>query len=287
MNQEDVVDPQVPAESGDLGKKIQRAREAKNMSQVDLADKLNLSAKIIENLEQENFDDLPAPAFVRGYVRAIAIHLDLDVDDALATYAKQKPEDPSLGSTSSTEKQRKSSDPVMVWGTVGILVLVIILLIVWGLNTLGSKEAEDETIQETTETVDPAVNLDLIAPVIEVTVEEGEAAEVEAEDSEGAIELQAPSENTPASINPQAPQGQDQLTVSATGPSWADIRDANDFKLVYGLIDKNDEKLVVKGVAPFTVFLGDATQVKLQFQNKDYDHSRFIRSNKVAKFKIQ
>ena len=99
--------------------------------------------------------------------------------------------------------------------------------------------------------------------------------------------MEAPSEVTPASITPAAPQGSDSLTITAKGASWADIRDATGFKLVYGLLDAEDKQQRITGQAPFSVFLGDAKQVELKFQGQRYDFDRHIRGNNVAKFSVE
>lgn len=271
----------------DLGKSIQDAREAKNLSQVDLADKLNLHVTTIEFLEAEQFDELPAPAFVRGYIRAIAIELALDVDKILHVYATHKQLDPNLGSTSAAEKQRKASDPSMVWVTVTILVLVVVLLGVWAVNSLSNKNAEPvNNIQETVSVLpEIALNLDPSLLVPESSIEA--PVEGEALDLAPTAAIEVPNEVTPASIKPAAPQGDDSLTFTAKGPSWADIRDSSNFKLVYGLLDKNDGQQTVTGKAPFSVFLGDARQLELKFQGKTFNFSEHIRDNNVAKFSVE
>lgn len=290
MNEEEVVEQEHKSDLV-LGKKIQKARKAKSLSQVDLADKLNLHVTIVAFLEAEKFDELPAPAFVRGYIRAIAIELDLEVDEVLHVYAAHNQSDPNLGSTSAAEKQSKASDPSMVWGTVIVLVAVIVLLLVWAVNSLSPK-GEESVATNTAEVVAPPlpdIRLSLDSAAVETATDAESASEGEA----GAlglkpeVEIETPREATPASINPVAPQGKDSLTVSAKGPSWADIRDATGFQLVYGLLDKNDQQQRVTGKAPFSVFLGDAKQVELKFQGKAFDFSRHVRANNVAKFTVK
>jgi cytoskeleton protein RodZ len=273
-----------------LGKKIQKVRKAKSLSKVDLADKLNLHVTTIECLEAEKFDELPAPAFVRGYIRAIAIELALDVDEILNIYAAHNQADPNLGSTSAAEKQKKASDPSMVWGTAAMLAAVVVLLIVWGVNSLNQSGAEQASTEGIVASVLPDIQLSL-DPALENTDKslalEEEPSEASALELAPEPDLATPSEVTPASINPAAPNGKDSLTISAKGPSWADIRDSTGFQLVYGLLDKNDQQQRVTGKAPFSVFLGDAKQVELKFQGKTFNFSRHVRANNVAKFSVK
>lgn len=80
----------------EFGELIQRARKAKKLSTKDLADHLNFTPAIIENLESENFSDLPPPMFVRGYIRAVSQYLGLNADELLSVYNKHGFSDPSL-----------------------------------------------------------------------------------------------------------------------------------------------------------------------------------------------
>lgn len=287
-----------------LGQKLKRAREDRALSAVELADKLKLTPKVIEDLEQENFDDLPSSAFVRGYIRSICTALSIDPEEAIALYNEHVEENPlELVSTVSAERQRKSNDPAMIWGTAAILGLAVVLLLVWAVSHLSSEE-QSSALEETSL---PEIEVTLSEPLVDELVEGAPAPELDEtvaasepageEVSEPELEQlpdaqeQLPDaqeqQNTPASIKPKAAVGQDKLGLTIQGPSWADVKDANGFQLVYGLLDAKDAPLSLTGQAPFTVFLGDATQVSITFQGQVFDHSRFIRSNNVARFSVK
>lgn len=79
--------------------------------------------------------------------------------------------------------------------------------------------------------------------------------------------------------------GGDVLTVSAEKESWAEIVDANDIRLFYGMI-KPGRELSLTGQAPFDIFLGNAPEVSLSFNATNIDMTKYIRSNNIAQFKI-
>ncbi|OOG20790.1 hypothetical protein B1C78_16885 [Thioalkalivibrio denitrificans] len=78
------------------GARLRRAREAKGFSQRDLADRLHLNQSIVEHLEEDRFDDLPEPAYVRGYLRACARALELDPEPLIEAYDAQGMREPRL-----------------------------------------------------------------------------------------------------------------------------------------------------------------------------------------------
>ena len=79
--------------------------------------------------------------------------------------------------------------------------------------------------------------------------------------------------------------GGDVLTVSAEQESWAEIVDANDIRLFYGMI-KPDRDLRLTGQTPFDIFLGNAPVVSLSLNATDIDMTKYIRSNNIAQFKV-
>ena len=74
------------------------------------------------------------------------------------------------------------------------------------------------------------------------------------------------------------------LVLHATQESWADIRDAYDNKLLYENIPAG-RRVTIEGVAPFSVFLGNADGVQVEFNGKNFDVSRYKRGQ-VARFTL-
>lgn len=324
---EEQISPEADVEANSssgksLGELIRIAREAKSYSATDLADKLNLSSGIVESIESESFNELPAPAFVRGYLRGIANELALDVDELQELYRRKAQLDPNLSSTASATRQRKSSDPLMVWGTLAILLVLIVMLLAWAFSALSGSNATEERDSDsasTPEVVLPdsidvaAEQVELALPVNALTDVDGNAdklqeaadstlaaSNVESSEESGNEEVaddsdsdESTTENTignnetPASVSPVAPRGSDLLTLNAKGVSWANITDANGFRLVFGLLDNRNKNLVLKGRAPFKVFLGDATQVELSYKGQPVDIKAHTRANNVAKFRVK
>jgi cytoskeleton protein RodZ len=79
--------------------------------------------------------------------------------------------------------------------------------------------------------------------------------------------------------------GGDVLSVSAEQECWAEIIDANDIRLFYGMI-KPAKDLRLTGQAPFDVFLGNAPVVSLSLNDIDIDMAKYIRWNNIAQFKV-
>ena len=136
-----------------------------------------------------------------------------------------------------------------------------------------------------------ALQLEL-ADTEQVDTEQAEAEEAAAD---AAVADAMATEDTAASevriedimpvAKPQPITGGDILALSAEQESWAQIVDANDIQLFYGMI-KPGRELNLTGQAPFDVFLGNAPVVSLSLNSTNIDMTKYIRSNNIAQFKI-
>ena len=68
------------------GHLLKETREAKGLSQTEIAQRLRLDSHLINDLEAENEENLPAPIYVTGYLRAYARLLGLDEDQLISHY---------------------------------------------------------------------------------------------------------------------------------------------------------------------------------------------------------
>lgn len=74
------------------------------------------------------------------------------------------------------------------------------------------------------------------------------------------------------------------LVLHATQESWADVRDARDNKLLYENLPAG-RSISIEGMAPFSVFLGNADGVRVEFNGRNFDVSRY-RRGQVARFTL-
>ena len=121
----------------------------------------------------------------------------------------------------------------------------------------------------------------------QVDVEEAsaDAAVADAMSTEDTVASEVSIEDIMPVAKPQPITGGDVLALSAEQESWAQIVDANDIQLFYGMM-KPGRELSLTGQAPFEVFLGNAPVVSLSLNSTSIDMRKYIRSNNIAQFKI-
>jgi cytoskeletal protein RodZ len=108
-----------------LGSYLKRERELRQISIAEVAQTTRIPGRILEDLESDRVEALPADVFVRGYLRAYARAVSLDEGDVLARYqSKPEPEAPApLPAVYAPEPGRRF----------GIAIALVILLILFTL----------------------------------------------------------------------------------------------------------------------------------------------------------
>jgi len=79
---------------GSLGSLLKSYREQNGHDIYEVAEALCLSPEIISSLEKEDFDALPEPPYVRGYLRSYAKFADIDPQRIIDLYEKTRGADP-------------------------------------------------------------------------------------------------------------------------------------------------------------------------------------------------
>jgi cytoskeleton protein RodZ len=69
---------------GTIGPRLRAAREARNLSVEQAADDTRIALRFLQALEREEFDALPAPVYVRGFLRSYANYLGLEPQSLLS-----------------------------------------------------------------------------------------------------------------------------------------------------------------------------------------------------------
>lgn len=134
------------------GQILRENRERKGISVNEVAVATKINVKTIQYMEAGDVEHLPPKTFLRGFVRAYATYLNLDVDSLLNTFFEEmgstKPKPPEVVPTTprgnSQEADRainpKTSTAVTIGAIAGILLLVV--LIVFFKNKMESYEKE-------------------------------------------------------------------------------------------------------------------------------------------------
>lgn len=306
------------------GDMLRQAREQLGYSQEDIAHRLRLRLSVINDIEDNNFEQPQLATFTRGYVRSYAKYVGLDEAEVLAKLDQQghaQPQEQEMQSFSRRTK-REAHDNRIMRLTWALAIIFVGLTGVWWWQSL-QMEPETDVLDTDTQQAQPLdeslANTSEIGselPVSEISAV-AENVSVAADEPVQVEPVAAPEPVAPASLDDSF-AGEEDTTVLAveetdtadslaamqtpdvnteasaavvsdlqltfSGDCWVDIRDANGKRLDSG-IKKTGDVLNLDGAAPFKVVLGAPSVVKISYKGEPVDLSGYP-VGKVARLKL-
>lgn len=301
------IKPDVPADAtaakSELspGETIRRARTGAGYVAEDFAAQLKLSRNTLEALENDDYATLREPVYVRGYYRKCAKLLNLPEDELIAAYQRRaRPKAPPIPSKIPVVDggiETRSGGGGLRWLLGLIVVAGAFAAVAWYLQ----QENTGFTKALSTDTAPPVVQ-PLSVPTLgerpaDDSLADGDRSEIDRSeiDAQAAAGESPDSTNdaatptttdTPASENAaQGAPGAGPLTLRFEDNSWVRVQDADGRMLLSGLVRKGTTHSL-DGKPPFSLFLGYAPGVSVQYQGRAIDLSPVTRDNNTANLTV-
>jgi cytoskeleton protein RodZ len=291
--------PAAPLPPQTLGQMLRTARLAHDLTLEQLSTELRIEAKQLNALEEERFEQIGVPVFIKGYLKQYGARLGLDFHDLLALYYKQTTL-PDVQIQPSRTIKLHDERQVTSWIVAAILLLAVIVgLAVWWSN--GGSFSSLAPI--TPGTPEPAETT-TVTPPATVTPEPSQPA---AEPAASALDTAPPSTNpapvpadavaavvaTPAArveavtadVQRAAPVVSVPLEFTFDQESWAEVTDARGERLLFGLTAAG-RRVTVRGEPPFAIVLGNADVVRLTLDGEPYSIPTAGREGPLARFSV-
>jgi cytoskeletal protein RodZ len=279
-----------------VGSLLKTHREQKGHTIYEVAEALCLSSEIIKALESDDFDALPEPPYVRGYLRSYAKFSDIDTKQVISLYEAQRGADPQ--DLEYHFKPANTSHLVKPIISPTILRLGLIAVLLIALASISMIPAVDNWMKETWEGFSKQ------------TAEKNyaDANKDNPELLNNRLTPPAPlpgSNNTDQSTKSQtllkqqtdeksSEKKEDALDEEGVGTKikfvfkkevWMRIKGKNNKTIFESLSPAGDEK-EIKLKRPMTFRIGSAQGVEIYIEGKRFDISPFTKGS-VANFTIQ
>lgn len=304
-----------------FGERLFAARESQGFTIAEVAKHIRLSKDVIDALERSDLDRLPEPIFVQGYLRTYAKYLGIAEASILEAYSKAAPHalESELHPRSSLPDEASSDSPYVKTVSI-VLVILMISAVSYGVYNYYSEMVDSK---KTDSANDIEVGLPLFLSAHDSQIETlnieldirsknvaeplddhlgltGELLPRGSSEDEILIETQTDSayqaetvainaiNNTNREAQPETQPvaaGDDVVELMAHEDSWTEVVDANDVGLLYDLVEQANT-VVLKGTAPFDIFLGNAPAMEISINGIKIDMTKFVRSNKIAHFSV-
>lgn len=233
-----------------IGARLRDAREKKALTVLQAAEKLHVDARLLEALEAQDFAALGAEVYVRGHLRRYGEFLGESPSRLLELHAGGPPAAaPDLTRIPRSEPASDTSRlmlpallVVVGFGVAGLL---------WWVLSMQTEKAHPLSVAPPSQIASPGTAAAAGAapdsvPPVQAAATGGRAA--------------APAGNGPTA-------GRAQLALNFSAPSWVEISDADERRLLHGLIESGSARTLT-GASPLRVILGNAPAVALQVNGR-------------------
>lgn len=288
------------------GAALQAARKERSYSLAYVAAQTLLHEKVISALEADDYEQLPSPVFVGGYIRTYAKVLEIDPQPLLDDYKKTIPAKPQEVVSQSVKQKslfQKSNHKQPIISTLLVIAVLLGLTSSWWLQREIEHPVEllsddvpgivEDTIEIEAEAEEEyQVGLGEISPDNESSLlpnQQNVSPQVEIEEQASLVDRVlsvAESDDEPEPVISGNVQDPVKITVTFLEESWTEIFDVRKRRLLHGLI-KPGAVRVVYGEAPFNIFFGNAHGVEVKINDKPFNHIRYARKNKTARFLVE
>jgi cytoskeleton protein RodZ len=284
--------PAAPPPPQTLGEMLRTARLGHDLTLEQLSTELRIEAKQLKALEENRFEQIGVPVFVKGYLKQYGQRLGVDVRDLLALYYKQTTladvqVQPSRSITLRDERQITS----WIHAVIELLLVIGGLAIWWlnggdlsGLQLPGTVTPAATTLAPEPAAPPPSQPVEQSAPPspqpVAATTEPAPAADAEASSTSAPADFfVAPSDDVDDAAQAIP------LEFVFNAESWAEVTDARAERLLFGL-NAAGRTVTVRGVQPISIVLGNANAVQLTVDGQPYAIPTAGRQGDLARFTV-
>jgi cytoskeleton protein RodZ len=266
------------------GPRLKAERERRGLSSQKAADELHLDGWIIDALEAEDYLRIGPSVYAKGHLKRYAAFLGLPAAEIMAGYESRAQTPMPPAAQSSTVRLRTSAQAAAnsrwpLIATAAVLVSLLLGLFWW--KPWHQRESGP-----------PAAGILATNPGATTAGGAAPSAEAAASGTEPAAALASAPAEAPSSRAPSAPPeqpdttagaGRARLRLSFSADSWVDVHDAEGRRAFSGKGRANSVKTIA-GVAPMRVYLGFASGVQLEINNRAVAIGPQFLAGDVARF---
>ena len=262
-----------------LGERLRSARKAKALSVAQVSEALRIEEALVVALEEERFESLGAPVFVRGHLRRYAQLVGLSTQSVMDAYLAAAPDssEPPALTRPRAEPEMTRVGPWALWIAGAAVLIVVVLLLAGGDEPEPPAAAQPVTVAP--------VPLEPVPVPLPGTA--GSAAPVAPDPAAVAASPPEPAA-MPSTVAdgtaPAAPPERVQVVLQFAEDGWVNVADA-ERRLLYGL-QRAGTRQELTGRPPFRLMLGNARGTTVSVAGSRYPIPPEKIADNVARFDI-
>ncbi len=229
----------------DVGEALRRTRRFYNKSLEDVEKALRIRASQIDAIERGDMRSLPGRVYAIGFVRTYAEYLEIDGDKTVNLFKAQYMDNQTKADLSFKVPASETKTPP-IW-----LATFLILVAAFGYSVWHTGQKPDRTIvmqvQEVPDEIRDHVNAEILAPSIDIVLEDEMIPDVE-----------APVENMAKDDTPQKTG----IILNIINDCWVEIKDGEGKVIVSNILEAGDQYFVPNSPG-LSMSLGNAANVEI------------------------
>ena len=145
-----------------VGEMLAAERRRQGVSLADVAATTRIRERMLDALENDDYGQLPSPAYVRGYIQNYADALGVSAEPFLEAFdeedAHQEPPTMYSHLTDSIVPAREQAHSIPRWLVIAVVAVVVVALAVWALAGLFGGGNETDPLPEAVDSETPAAS---------------------------------------------------------------------------------------------------------------------------------
>jgi cytoskeleton protein RodZ len=281
----DVTDNTIPTEEVapvvSVGRVLGLAREQAGLSLEEAATQLRLSVRQVAAIEADDAATLPAPTFVRGFIRNYAKLLNLNPDELLLAYPGNKTEAKPVNIALHSENIPILMQEKKPWMPYAIASLIVgVALVVWVAYMEYASGDLDKFFQAKNTSHAMPVPV-AVAPNVQQPIQMQETTPQQV----AAMATTEPEATQPTQPPVASNTSNAKLVFNVTVASWINVTD-RDGKELLNKSQPAGSQVTVEGNPPLSIVVGNMGGVQLTFNDKPIDLAAYAKAN-VARLTLE
>ncbi len=285
------------------GRVLRTARESADISVEEMAEQLNWLKSYVVAIEEDQYSAFSNQTFDKGYLKSYARRLGIEEQGLLENYEKLVGKNDSA-CPETIETNIPTLHKSGIGKYVGLIVFLLVIVVLWFVRSSDDTRQGKAVVEKTGSVaiaVDNQVQLGKSAvEQIEITAERAEIAAVELRsqnseelglerseaglatadrdaalnelDEDAAEGADQPQEsiqysNTSGEQAILATTGEQTLYFRFSAECWLEVKDSSG-EVIYEDLRQSGDSISISGLPPFEILAGQASAVKLRYQNQ-------------------
>jgi len=267
-----------------IGPRLKTERERRGLSPQKAADELHLDGWVIDALEADDYERIGPSVYAKGHLKRYAALLGLPAAEIMAGY-ESRHQAPRPAASQPANMRLTAEPPVagdlpsrLIVGSVAAVLLVVGVLWWKPWHQRGAAPVASATLAANPSAASPNGATDSAEAEVTSASSPPLGSPAPSLSSASSLPLATPpsgagsAPSTPAASSPSKPDamagmGRARLRLSFSADSWVDVHDAAGRRVFAGNGRANSVKTIA-GVAPMRVYLGFASGVQLEINNR-------------------